>query len=72
MRKKVVSLWKQTDKNGNPYMTGTVDLGVSGTVSIVVFPNDKKKLGTQPDWNGVLSEPREKAEENPNKKDNPA
>jgi len=58
MRKQVISLWKRAAKNGKTYFSGIVDLGLAGSVNVVIFQNDKKKTEKQPDYYGMLSEPR--------------
>ena len=58
MRKQVITLWKRSSKNGKTYLSGIVDLGLAGSVNVVIFQNDKKKSGNQPDYYGMLSEPR--------------
>lgn len=38
--KTIGALWRKEGKNGN-YLSGTLDLGVLGTVHIAVFQNEK-------------------------------
>ena len=41
-----------------PYFSGIVDLGLADSVSVVLFQDDMKKSEKQPDYYGLLSEPR--------------
>lgn len=39
--KKVGALWKKTDKKGNEFYSGMVDLGMAGEANVMVFHNEK-------------------------------
>jgi uncharacterized protein (DUF736 family) len=49
MLKKIGVLWKKKDKNKEEFYSGSLDLGVLGTVQLAVFPNNNKKEN-QPDF----------------------
>ncbi len=51
MLKKIGVLWKGEDKNGQAFLSGTLDMGVLGKVNLMVFKNkyqDKEK--NQPEY----------------------
>ena len=47
--KKIGALWKKSDKYGNDYLTGQLDLGVLGKVQIAVFQNPEKQNEQSPE-----------------------
>jgi len=47
--KKIGVLWKKSDKHGNDYPTGQLDLDVLGKVQIAVFHNPEKQNEQSPD-----------------------
>lgn len=58
--KRVGALWKHepTGAQKSAFLTGTIDLGVHGEVSVAVFRNDRKTKDSQPDYRIVLSKQR--------------
>jgi hypothetical protein len=61
MASKVVGrLWVHRGKDGkDTYFTGVVNAGVFGDIQVAIFKNNRKEKDNQPDYNIVLSEPRE-------------
>ena len=61
--KKIGSLWlkekQRPDGSKMRYFTGTLDLGVLGEIQIAVFKVDKKSSEKAPDYNIVLSQPKQ-------------
>lgn len=61
------ALWKKKDKNGNDYLSGTVNIFPFGLVNIRVFKNTFKQKDSQPDYkilydyedSGMFSETQE-------------
>ena len=47
--KKVGALWAKTDKKDNSFLSGIIDLGVSGSRQIFVFKNNKQNENS-PDY----------------------
>jgi len=63
MAKRVGALWANKAKeSGKSYLAGYIDLGIFGQAKVVIFKNDKKEKENQPDYNVVLSEPKEVAD----------
>ena len=55
--KQVGALWRHDHEKVGIFLTGILDLGGLGEVSIAVFRNDRKEKGSkQPDYRIVLSE----------------
>ena len=48
--KKVGALWTKTGKGDKEFFSGTVDLGVLGKTSVMIFPNDRKGKDNEPDY----------------------
>ncbi len=48
MLKKIGVLWKKKDKHEKEYLSGSLDLGVLGKVSLAIFQNNKSD-DMQPD-----------------------
>lgn len=44
-RVRLTGLWKNTDKNGNPYLSGS-----AGMAKIMIFPNTRKVGEKDPDY----------------------
>jgi hypothetical protein len=53
---KLTGLWKNKGKDGKTFLSGTL-----GGVKLLIFANDYKKAGTDPDYNLVIA-PREREE----------
>mgnify|MGYP001348775559 FL=1 len=49
-------LWKKQSEKGLSFFSGTLDID-GRKIPIVIFPN-RDKVGSQPDWNIYLSEPK--------------
>lgn len=50
-------LWEKEGKAGK-YMSGNIEVG-GNKINIVVFKNTHKKSDKHPDWNILISKPRE-------------
>ena len=60
-------LWKQRDKNGNEYFSGSL-----GFARMLIFPNNKKTGGSnQPDYNMMLVEKQRDGDKPPDSKPPP-
>lgn len=57
---KIGALWKKKSKNGNTYFSGVIDAEVAKGTQIVIFQVAEKKSDKSPDYQILLSEPREK------------
>ena len=57
MSKHILALWKKQSKEGKDFLSGELDLGALGTVSLAVFPNENKTEDKHPDYRGIISEP---------------
>ena len=55
---KISGLWKNTGKDGKPYLSGTI-----GVVKILVFPNELKKEAAAPDFYLFVTAKEEKGHE---------
>jgi len=67
MAKTIGALWlRDFEKDGKKekMMSGELDLGALGSISIAVFKNKKKDKDNQPDYRIVLSNPADKPKEN--------
>jgi hypothetical protein len=53
----LTGLWKGTDKNGNPTLTGTL-----GGARVMIFKNNYKKEDKHPDYIVYLAEQQKKDE----------
>lgn len=63
--RKIGALWQRKSQDGKTFLSGVLqDLG--GDIQIAVFRNDRKEADNQPDFNIVLSEPKEKREKTDN------
>jgi len=60
-RRKIGALWSRKTSEGREYFTGVIS-DLRGDIQIVVFRNDKKQSDSQPDYDILLSEPREQEE----------
>ena len=47
--KKIGVMWKKKDKNDKEFLSGALDLGVLGTVKLMLFQNNNKKAENDPD-----------------------
>ena len=56
--RKIGALWGKKTKDGQKYFTGVIN-DLRGDIQIVVFRNDKKENENQPDYDILLSEPKE-------------
>ena len=56
--KKIGALWSKTTSEGQEYFSGVIS-DLRGEIQIVVFKNDKKESENQPDYDILLSEPKE-------------
>ncbi len=65
--RKIGALWLRKSKDGLSFLSGVVQ-DMRGDINIAVFKNDRKEKDNQPDYNIVLSEPRE--EKRPARADN--
>ena len=60
MAKRMGAIWVGETKEGEPYMTGTTDLGViHREIQIVAWKNRDTKEAKQPDYVINLSEPKQ-------------
>lgn len=62
MLKKIGVLWKNEDKHGQTFLSGTLDMGVLGKVNLLVFKNkfqDKEK--NQPEYTINMDDGKEDA-----------
>ena len=55
---KIGALWSKKTSAGKEHFTGVIS-DLRGEIQIVVFRNDKKQDEDQPDYNILLSEPKE-------------
>ena len=55
---KIGALWSKKTTEGKEYFTGVIS-DLRGDIQIVVFRNDKKQNDNQPDYDILLSEPKE-------------
>ena len=54
--KQVGSLWQGTDRRGQPYWSGEVEID-GAILGVLIFPNRNKKPGSrQPDYNIIARE----------------
>lgn len=51
------ALWEKEGKAGK-YMSGQIEIG-GNKINIVVFKNTNKKKENHPDWNILISKPKE-------------
>ena len=58
---KLTGLWKNVDKNGNDYFTGTL-----GNARICIYANTYKTADKQPDFYLYLDEQKKKKDDNGN------
>jgi uncharacterized protein (DUF736 family) len=64
MAKRIGALWAKKKKDGEVYLTGTIDLGIiHGEIQMVAWKNKDKKKDNQPDFTINLSEPRQEKPE---------
>ena len=56
--KKIGALWSKKTGEGKEYFTGVIS-DLRGEIQIVIFKNDKKEKENQPDYDILLSEPKE-------------
>jgi uncharacterized protein (DUF736 family) len=56
--KKIGALWSKKTGDGKEYFTGVIS-DLRGGIQIVVFKNDKKENENQPDYDILLSEPKQ-------------
>lgn len=56
--RKIGALWSRKTKEGQEYFSGVIS-DLRGDIQIVVFRNDRKENENQPDYNILLSEPKE-------------
>ncbi len=56
--RKIGALWSKKTTDGKEYFTGVIS-DLRGEIQIVVFKNDKKENENQPDYDILLSEPKE-------------
>lgn len=59
--RKIGALWSRKTEEGREFFTGVIS-DLRGDIQIVVFQNDKKQSDNQPDYDILLSEPKEKEE----------
>jgi uncharacterized protein (DUF736 family) len=60
-KRKIGALWSKKASEGKEYFTGVIS-DLRGEIQIVVFRNDKKQNENQPDYDILLSEPKEEGE----------
>ena len=58
VKRKIGALRSKKTKEGAEYFTGVIS-DLRGEIQIVVFQNDSKQKDNQPDYNILLSEPKE-------------
>ncbi len=56
--RKIGALWSKKTSDGKEYFSGVIS-DLRGEIQIVVFKNDKKENENQPDYDILLSEPKE-------------
>ena len=56
--RKIGALWSKKTSEGKDYFTGAIS-DLRGEIQIVVLKNDKKQNENQPDYDILLSEPKE-------------
>ena len=61
--RKIGALWSKKTDDGRDYFTGVIS-DLRGEIQIVVFGNDKKESENQPDYDILLSEPKEEKWQN--------
>jgi len=61
-RRKIGALWSKKTTDGKEYYSGVIS-DLRGDIQIVIFRNDKKQNENQPDYNILLSEPKEAEKE---------
>jgi uncharacterized protein (DUF736 family) len=54
--KKVGVLWTKEDKKQRKYLAGKIDLGIGGSVSVMIFEATKKKSEKSPDYTIQLAD----------------
>ena len=59
--RKIGALWSKKTGDGKEYFTGVIS-DLRGEIQIVVFRNGKKESENQPDYDILLSEPKEAKE----------
>jgi len=64
MGAKIGALWKnQSRDNKTPFLSGAINAGLLGQIRVVVFKNELKENGKEPDYHILLSDPPEKPED---------
>jgi uncharacterized protein (DUF736 family) len=56
--KKIGALWLKTAKSGQKYYSGNIEIA-DKKIPIVIFKNTQKENEKQPDYNIILSEPKQ-------------
>ena len=56
--RRIGALWSKKTAEGREYLTGVIS-DLRGDIQIVVFKNDNKKNENQPDYDILLSEPKQ-------------
>ncbi len=56
--RKIGALWSKKTSEGKEYFSGVIS-DLRGEIQIVAFKNDKKENENQPDYDILLSEPKE-------------
>lgn len=55
--KKCGALWNKSDKNGEDYLAGEINVGILGQLPVFIFPNEKTEE-RHPDWSiNILMRP---------------
>ena len=65
MSRKIGALWKHKDKNGQTYLTGTIEIipGIPTRISVLKNTRKQEQKSNAPDWNIVVNDkPKEKVE----------
>ena len=57
--KRIGSLWQRKSKSGKPFLSGYLDRGLDGDLTIAVFRVQEKQTDKSPDFTIVLVPPGE-------------
>lgn len=55
--REIGALWKRTSKAGNKFLSGVINNGLFGEVSIAIFERTEKRSENSPDFVIIVSDP---------------